>query len=86
MIFDDGDKDWYSIEEVETLEENEPSGEFGLEALGLGAKIQEKLEGEGYSTVAELKEALEDGTLDDLKDIPAAALKRIKEAVESFEG
>jgi len=87
IVFDDGDEGWYSIEEVETLgdvDEGADTGEFGLEALGLPKKTQEKLEAEGYATVKEVEDAIADGTLEELKSIPKAALETIKKAVKNF--
>jgi len=88
IAFDDGDEGWYSIEEVETLgdedDDSEDAGTFGLEALGLAKKVQEKLEAEGYATVQEVADALADGTLEELKSIPKAALASIKKSVQNF--
>jgi|GEM_PF-1743327 len=89
VVFDDGDEAWYAADALETLEPEETGGDddkgsFGLEALGLPAKIHEKLEAEGYATVGEVQEALDDGTLEELKSIPKAALSSIKKSVKSF--
>lgn len=88
IVFDDGDEGWYGIDDVEILGDEEDEGgdasTFGLEALGLAKKVHEKLEAEGYATVQEVSDALADGTLEELKSIPKAALESIKKAVKNF--
>ncbi len=54
--------------------------------MGLPKKTQEKLEAQGYATVKEVEEALADGTLAELKEIPAAALKAVEKGLKNFTG
>lgn len=57
---------------------------FGVNSLGLPAKTMAILEENGYETVQELQDAVEDGSFEELKGVTNPIFKRVQKALEEF--